>query len=78
MQGIFIGNWGEMHGSEFMNDTSVHTLINHLNESIDSSIYLSVRTPAHWRMITNLYDVPKKISGFSGKWESYSKIGALQ
>lgn len=75
MQGIFIGNWGEMHGSEFMDDTSVHTLINHLNESIDSSIYLSVRTPAHWRMITNLYDVPKKFPAFQTKGNLMARLG---
>ena len=74
MQGIFIGNWGEMHGSEFMDDTSVHTLINHLNESIDSSIYLSVRTPAHWRMITNLYDAPKKSPSYKGTREDELKF----
>lgn len=75
MQGIFIGNWGEMHGSEFMDDTSVHTLINHLNESIDSSIYLSVRTPAHWRMITNLYDVPKKFPAFQANGNFMTRLG---
>lgn len=75
MQGIFIGNWGEMHGSEFMDDTSVHTLINHLNESIDSSIYLSVRTPAHWRMITNLYDVPKKFPAFQANENLMARLG---
>ena len=75
MQGIFIGNWGEMHGSEFMDDTSVHTLINHLNESIDSSIYLSVRTPAHWRMITNLYDVPKKFPAFQANGNLIARLG---
>ena len=75
MQGIFIGNWGEMHGSEFMDDTSVHTLINRLNESIDSSIYLSVRTPAHWRMITNLYDVPKKFPAFQANENLMARLG---
>ena len=75
MQGIFIGNWGEMHGSEFMDDTSVHTLINHLDESIDSSIYLSVRTPAHWRMITNLYDVPKKFPAFQANGNLMARLG---
>lgn len=58
MQGVFIGNWGEMHHSRFIDNDSIKTLIEHLNEVIDPSIYLSVRTPAQWRMINNLYDIP--------------------
>lgn len=60
MQGIFIGNWGEMHHSRFMDETSVKTLIRHLSEVIDPSIYLSVRTPAQWRMINEMYEPPAK------------------
>ena len=46
MQGIFVGSWGEMHGSRFMDEVSVKKLIQHLHDVIDPSIYLSVRTPA--------------------------------
>ena len=49
MQGIFIGNWGEMHNSRFSDQNSVKILTNHLNELIYPSIYLSVRTPKQWR-----------------------------
>ena len=48
MQGIFTGNWGEMHHSHYMDADSVKTLIRHLHAVIDPSIYLSVRTPAQW------------------------------
>lgn len=54
MQGIFIGNWGEMHGSRFSDSASIQTLALHLHEVVTPSIYLSVRTPAQWRMITGL------------------------
>lgn len=54
MQGIFIGNWGEMHGSCFMDPQSIQTLARHLQEVIEPAIYLSVRTPAQWRIITGL------------------------
>ena len=75
MQGIFVGNWGEMHGSNFMDETSVRTLISHLNETINSSIYLSVRTPAHWRMITNRYDLPKKFPAFEKNTSLIGRLG---
>ncbi|MGM9550801.1 MAG: DUF4832 domain-containing protein [Clostridia bacterium] len=62
MQGCFIGAWGEMHNSKFANLHSIKTLMNRLNELIDPSIYLSVRTPSLWRGITNLYEVPENFS----------------
>lgn len=58
IQGVFIGNWGEMHHSKFEDDKSVKKLINKLNEVIDPRIYLSVRTPAQWRMINGAYEPP--------------------
>lgn len=64
MQGCFIGNWGEMHGSYFADSQSIQTLITHLHQVIAPSIYLSVRTPAQWRTITGLYDVPAKFPVF--------------
>lgn len=75
MQGIFIGNWGEMHHSHFMDDTSVKTLIHHLHRVIDPSIYLSVRTPSHWRMINNLYDLPEKFPAFGADDSLIGRLG---
>lgn len=49
MQGVFIGNWGEMHSSKFQDENSVKQLIDKLNGVIDPSIYLSLRTPRQWR-----------------------------
>ena len=51
MQGVFIGNWGEMHHSKFCDVNSLKQLINKLNDVIDPSIYLSLRTPAQWRTL---------------------------
>ena len=51
MQGVFIGNWGEMHHSKFQDESSLKQLFEKLNNVIDSSIYLSVRTPKQWRDI---------------------------
>lgn len=60
MQGVFIGNWGEMHHSKFSDINSVKILINRLNELIDPSVFLSVRTPSVWRGVTDLRDPPEK------------------
>lgn len=75
MQGIFIGNWGEMHHSNYMDEASVKTLIGHLNDVIDPSIYLSVRTPAQWRMILALYDIPAKFPAFGADHSLMGRLG---
>ena len=75
MQGIFTGNWGEMHHSHFMDAASVKTLSQHLNQVIHPSIYLSVRTPAHWRMVTDLYDVPDKFPAFGADDSLMGRLG---
>lgn len=64
MQGVFIGNWGEMHHSKFSDLNSVKALINRLNELIDPSVYLSVRTPSLWRAVNNLYEPPADFPPF--------------
>lgn len=61
MQGVFIGNWGEMHSSYFADDRSIKTLMTHLHQVIAPSIYLSVRTPAQWRMVTGMKDVTANV-----------------
>ena len=75
MQGIFVGSWGEMHGSRFMDEASVKKLIRHLHDVIDPSIYLSVRTPAQWRMINNLYDLPQKFPAFGADNSLIGRLG---
>ena len=75
MQGCFIGNWGEMHGSYFADSQSIQTLITHLHQVIAPSIYLSVRTPAQWRTITGLYDVPAKFPAFQDQPSITGRLG---
>lgn len=75
MQGIFIGNWGEMHHSHFMDEASVKTLIQHLHDVIAPSIYLSVRTPAQWRMINERYDLPAKFPAFGSDDPLMGRLG---
>lgn len=75
MQGLFIGNWGEMHGSNFMDVRSVRTLAQHLHQVIAPAIYLSVRTPAQWRTITGLRDVPAKFPAFQEQPPIAGRLG---
>ena len=62
MQGLFVGNWGEMHGSRFMDGRSARALALRLHESIAPCVYLAVRTPAQWRQLTRIEDVPAEFS----------------
>ena len=75
MQGIFVGSWGEMHDSRFMDEASVKKLIRHLHDVIDPSIYLSVRTPAQWRMINDRYDLPTKFPAFGADDSLIGRLG---
>lgn len=52
MQGLFTGNYGEMHNTVH-ND--IRLLAEHWASVTDDSIYLSVRTPQHWRKITESF-----------------------
>lgn len=52
IQGIFVGNWGEMHGSRFMEQSDMLDLIYTLYRVTEGKCFLAVRTPAQWRQIT--------------------------
>jgi len=53
LQGVFVGKWGEIHGTTHAKSLDSCTkIMNALNNKIDSSIFLSVRTPCHYRGIT--------------------------
>lgn len=64
MQGVFTGNWGEMHGSRFSDPASIVTLAQHSHKVVSPSIYLSVRTPSQWRRITGLAHLPAKYPAY--------------
>lgn len=49
VQGIYVGKWGEMHSSQYMNEKDMLTLIHHLDQLIHPDIFLAVRTPGQWR-----------------------------
>lgn len=59
VQGLFIGNWGEMNGTPYTVPDSMKTLAGELLCLTGERTFLSVRTPAHWRTIIQLADVEK-------------------
>lgn len=56
MQGLFIGNCGEMNGTRYNSMEDLQKLSQKLIQVTDESTYLSVRMPMHWRMCTSQYD----------------------
>lgn len=58
LQGIFVGNWGEMHSSDYLSEEDMVTLTLHLAQITDPAIFLAVRTPEQWRTITGLSQPP--------------------
>lgn len=56
LQGLFIGNWGEMNNTKYTNQDDLRALASKLAEVTDPSIYLAVRMPMHWRMATDCAD----------------------
>lgn len=49
LQGLFVGSWGEMHGTKFGNNFA--ELVGALDDAAGGDIFLSVRTPAQLREI---------------------------
>lgn len=59
VQGVFTGNWGEMNGSRYDTEENWRILAGKLARVTDESTYLSVRTPAQWRSLISITQVPK-------------------
>ncbi len=58
VQGIYVGDYGEMHGSQYMSDSDVRKLCSTIHEALDESIFLAVRTPSQWKLVTRNNSVP--------------------
>ncbi len=70
MQGIFVGNCGEMNNSNYMSDENCAALTQHLADVIDPSIFLSVRTPVQRRRVLDSMEVPSEENAFDGSLSS--------
>ena len=68
MQGLFVGNWGEMNGTRYTDRESLRTLAGVLAEVTDPSMFLSVRTPAQWRQITAQADPAANAGTLEGRF----------
>lgn len=60
VQGLFIGNWGEMNGTKYFGDDDLFRLTEKLDSILEPSIYLAVRTPEQWRRITGLQEASEE------------------
>lgn len=75
IQGLFIGNWGEMNGTKYFNDEDLLRLMEQLSDVSDRSTYLAVRTPEQWREITGLQEISEEsLKGhlFAGRISLYN------
>ncbi len=66
MQGIYVGNCGEMNNSDYMSRENMYELAAHLDAVIDPAIYLSVRTPEHYRIVSRTNEPLSIKDAFSG------------
>ena len=70
LQGIFIGPWGEMHGSRYANNEDMITLTSHLASVTDPEIFLAVRTPQQWRLLADSEEPIDRSAAFNGSLAS--------
>lgn len=50
-QGMLLGNWGEMHGSRFLDTERMLKLVEILREKKSPQTFLAVRRPVYWRSL---------------------------
>lgn len=89
LQGLFIGNWGEMNGTKYLEDSDFQALADKLASVTEKSTFLAVRMPAQWRRTTGIGEPEKVIrgdgslparlglfnDGMLGSWSDYGTYG---
>ncbi len=80
MQGLFVGNWGEMHSSRYTTDRALKKLYETYRLSDVGYIYLAVRTPAMIHLLLNenpriRRQMEEKSSYYSEHLRHLDKIG---
>lgn len=53
-QGLLIGNWGEMHGSRFLDFDKIRKLAEVIEKGRPKGLFMAVRKPSQWRSIRNI------------------------
>lgn len=66
LQGLLIGDYGELQNSRFSEPEQWTELAVHLSEVTDPAIYLAVRTPAQLRSITQSFTPCTNTDAYSG------------
>lgn len=75
IQGLFIGNWGEMNGTKYFGDGQMQQLIEQLDCVTDPDTFLAVRTPEQWRRVTGLQEISQQAleeHAFAGRLSLYN------
>ncbi len=60
VQGILVGNWGEMHGSRYLTPGGFQTLVHTMLDALDGACPLAVRRPSQWRELTKDWNEEEK------------------
>lgn len=55
VQGMLLGNWGEMHSSKYMRSSHIKELAEIIAGSMEKDIYAAVRKPSYHRMISSYF-----------------------
>ena len=55
-QGMLAGSWGEMHDSQYLSPEHMKQMWKCMRQYLGDRIYLAVRTPAQWRILTDKRD----------------------
>lgn len=54
VQGVFVGDWGEMHGSKFLTAKGMSALVKTMLVALQGTCLLAVRTPQQYRMLKEM------------------------
>ena len=60
VQGILIGNWGEMHGSRYLTPDGFRTLVLTMQDALEGACPLAVRRPSQWRELQETLQKKRK------------------
>ena len=58
LQGLFVGDWGELHGGRYCDDESIKRLYHALGQSPMGDMRISLRTPYQMRLCMSVDDRP--------------------
>lgn len=61
MQGLLLGNWGEMHGSKFSDEKSIRELALALYGCTEGACYIALRTPSQIRAVLGDKNAPEEL-----------------